>query len=125
MRCCDGRHTHISLKGNAPCGKSWTAIASPYWPAFSKEWVFQCAALFLAEFEARRPPLHFAGFPYVKGDVTVESLLRGMGFEVAGKLTLRQLQLELQLVCNLLVDQCHSYCPMDLGPMTTWWSLRV
>ena len=79
-RKCDGRHTHISLQGNASCGKSWTAIASPYWPAFAKEWVVQCAALFLAKFEARRPPLHFAGFPNVKGDVTVESLLTEIGF---------------------------------------------
>ena len=29
-RFCNGLHEHISLQGNAPCGRSWTAIASPY-----------------------------------------------------------------------------------------------
>ena len=84
-RCCNGRHSHIVLQGNAPCGKAWTAIASPYWPQFVKEWVAVCAYLFLSEFEARRPPLHFAGFPYVRADTTVESLLSDMGFIAAGK----------------------------------------
>ena len=83
-RKCDRSHTHISLQGNAPCGKSWTAIASPYWPAFAREWVIHCASLFLAEFTARMPPLHFAGFPYVSGDVSVESLLIDMGFKPSG-----------------------------------------
>ena len=85
VRRCDGRHSHISLQGNAPCGKSWTAIASPYWPAFATDWVSACAELFLAAFAARRPPLHFAGFPYVGAEVTVESLLLDMGFEAPGK----------------------------------------
>ena len=34
-RRCVGRHSHISLQGKAECGRSWTAIASPYWPAFA------------------------------------------------------------------------------------------
>ena len=85
VRRCNGRHSHISLQGNAPCGKSWTAIASPYWPAFATEWVSACAELFLAAFAARRPPLHFAGFPYVGPEVTVESLLLDMGFEPPSK----------------------------------------
>ena len=85
VRRCDGRHSHISLQGMAPCGKSWTAIASPYWPEFAREWVRQCAHLFLDSNDERLPPLHFAGFPYVDPDVTVESLLRDMGFEVPKK----------------------------------------
>ena len=38
-RRCNGCHEHISLQGNAPCGRSWTAVASPYWPEFAKAWV--------------------------------------------------------------------------------------
>ena len=32
---CDNSHAHITLEGYAPCGRNWTAIASPYWPAFA------------------------------------------------------------------------------------------
>ena len=31
-------HTHIKLEGKAPDGRSWTAVAGPYWPAFAREW---------------------------------------------------------------------------------------
>ena len=27
---------HISLVGKAPCGRFWTAVASPFWPAFAR-----------------------------------------------------------------------------------------
>ena len=31
-------HTHIKLEGQAPDGRSWTAVAGPYWPAFARDW---------------------------------------------------------------------------------------
>ena len=34
LRCCGG-HAHQPLEGCAPCGSNWTALASPYWPAFA------------------------------------------------------------------------------------------
>ena len=79
-RRCDGCHPHISLQGNAPCGKSWTAIASPYWPEFAREWVRLCARLFLWE---RRPgpPLVFVGFASVPADVDVHAVLDEMDFQ--------------------------------------------
>ena len=32
---CKGGHCHIQLAGKAPCGTNWTALASPYRPAFA------------------------------------------------------------------------------------------
>ena len=58
FRRCDGRHTHISLQGNAPCGRSWTAVASPYWPAFASEWVRIC-------YELSRGPLRKGDRPAI------------------------------------------------------------
>ena len=58
-RFCNGLHEHISLQGNAPCGRSWTAIASPYWPEFAIQWVLACRSLFVVATE-KQPPLYFA-----------------------------------------------------------------
>ena len=60
-RQCDGCHSHISLQGNAPCGKPWTAIASLYWPQFTRERVRVGAALFVWS-KRSGPPLVYAGF---------------------------------------------------------------
>ena len=76
---CNGMHSHISLQGNAPCGRSWTAVASPYWPAFAKAWVLACAHLFLNKANSL-PPLYFAGFASVPADLTVEELLSDMSY---------------------------------------------
>ena len=82
FRRCDGCHQHISLQGNAPCGRSWTAVASPYWPAFASEWVRICYELFIGSFSERRPACNFAGMPSVDPSVSVETLLDNMGFQV-------------------------------------------
>ena len=81
FRRCDGRHGHISLQGNAPCGRNWTAIASPYWPEFARAWETLCAVLFVW---ARRPgpPLIFAGFASVPADVDVYAVLDEMDFQM-------------------------------------------
>ena len=63
FRRCDGRHGHISLQGNASCGKSWTAIASPYWPEFARAWVTLCAVLFCLGQETWAPT-HLRGFRF-------------------------------------------------------------
>ena len=33
---CPGCERHIVLQGKAPDGRSWTSVASPYWPSFAK-----------------------------------------------------------------------------------------
>ena len=41
---CPGCASHIPLQGKSPDGRSWTAVASPYWPAFAlrmlRSWVW-------------------------------------------------------------------------------------
>ena len=74
---CNGQHEHIPLQGNDPCGRSWTAVASPYWPEFAKQLVRACFTLFLLAGE-RLPPLHFAGFASVRPELTVDELLDDM-----------------------------------------------
>ena len=78
-RRCNGQHKHITLQGTAPCGKSWTAVASPYWPEFVRVWVRCCASLFCA-IAQKLPPLIFAGFASVGPDASVEEVLNGMSF---------------------------------------------
>ena len=45
----------------------------------------RCSHLLLDCNDEGLPPLHVAGFPFVEPDVTVESLLHDMGFEVPKK----------------------------------------
>ena len=80
-RKCDGRHSHLCLPGNAPCGRSWTAIASPYWPAFALSWVRCCWELYRDAVNESRPPLHFAGMPSVDPNKPVEEIFLDVGFE--------------------------------------------
>ena len=80
-RRCDGSHDHISLQGNAPCGRSWTAVASPYWPEFARAWVAVCACLFVW-MKRPGPPLVFAGFASVPADVDVHAVLEEMDFQL-------------------------------------------
>ena len=82
VRKCDGSHSHLCLQGNAPCGRSWTAVASPYWPAFATSWVWYCCELILDVASGRRPPFHFAGMTSVDPSKPVEQILVDMGFEV-------------------------------------------
>ena len=77
---CDKCHEHISLQGNAPCGRSWTAIASPYWPEFAEAWVAACARLFLDTLAYVISPLHFAGFAAMPEDRPVDAMLSEMDF---------------------------------------------
>ena len=42
-RTCCCTKPHITLRGQGPVGKVWTAIASPYWPAFAAAWARVCA----------------------------------------------------------------------------------
>ena len=73
-------HKHISLQGNAPWGRSWTAVASPYWPEFAREWVRACAPLYCEVFD-KLPPLHFAGFASVSPELTIEQVLDEMDYQ--------------------------------------------
>ena len=76
-RKCDGRHNHISLQGNAPCGKRWAAVASPYWPEFARVWVAICLVFFVWA-KCPGPPLVFSGFSSVPARVDVHAVLEEM-----------------------------------------------
>ena len=58
LRGFNGMHNHISREGNASCGKSRAAVASPYRLAFVIAWVVACASSYVVV--AAMPPLYFA-----------------------------------------------------------------
>ena len=66
---------------NAPCGRCWTAVASPYWPDLAREWVHECGPLFIDK-DQRKPPLISAGFASVPSDVPVGTMLLEMDFQL-------------------------------------------
>ena len=80
QRTCSGGHDHIRLHGNAPCGKSWTAVASPYWPDVEHKWVDACKFLYFSAEDGRHPPLHFDRFAAVPLEVPGGTLLEEMHF---------------------------------------------
>ena len=117
QRTCNGKHSHISLQGTAPCGKSWTAIASPYWPEFAKQWVRACKSLYVED-DMRLPPLHSAGFASVSPDTTVEDLLNDMGYvQPSGKET-STTALRVSAGIQPTGDPCPNCCQMVLGQRT-------
>lgn len=81
FRKCDGFHVHISLQGNAPCGRSWTAVASPYWQDFARTWVWETRELLVEDNEEKRQPLPFVGLPSVEPEMSVDKLLSDTVFE--------------------------------------------
>ena len=79
-RKCNGQHHHISLQGNSPDGRSWTAVASPYWPQLSEAWVEVSACLYVESDVDFLAPLHFAGFAGMPAELPVDVILEDMDF---------------------------------------------
>ena len=73
-KCCCTR-PHTILRGQGPGGKAWTAIASPYWPAFAAEWARVCASARACLAEFLPVASHLFGFGVSPADVSVDQLL--------------------------------------------------
>ena len=79
-RTCACVRSHLVLQGNSPDGRSWTAVASPYWPALSASWasafvsVKPCGDLLPA-------PSHLSGFVVAPSSVRVDQILGSMCFQ--------------------------------------------
>ena len=76
-------HEHIPLVGYAPCGRNWTAIAGPYWPAFARAWS-QVWRPVLSDCLMRAVP-HLAGVQCFDTSVSLEQRLREQGFVPSGR----------------------------------------
>ena len=79
---CPGCKSHISLQGKASDGRSWTSIASPYWPAFTR----RMAKLWAWTKDAVRTTstAHLAGWAPASAD-NVANAIEASGFKPSGK----------------------------------------
>ena len=78
---CRCKVPHLVLQGNAPGGKSWTAIASPYWPGYQSAWVAAFACARPGPTDLIPAPSHLAGFVVTPGSWSMETVLDSMGFQ--------------------------------------------
>ena len=76
---CPGGHKHIVLSGKAPDGRSWTAVASPYWPAFASVIAQVFTPLLALTNSCARAAAHTAGFLLDQKD-PLEKLMQDAGF---------------------------------------------
>ena len=75
FRLCTCMKPHTILRGPGPGGKAWTAIASPYWPAFAAEWAVVCNFCKPCHEEFIPAASHLSGFGVAPDDVPVDQLL--------------------------------------------------
>ena len=81
--CPDFEHEHISLQGFAPCGRNWTAVAGPYWPAFARRWAETWnGALSMSNVKAST---HLSGMQMYNNETSLVERLQQQGFEPSGK----------------------------------------
>ena len=79
---CPGCTSHIPLRGKCPDGRSWTAVASPYWPLFARRMAQNWAwAQTLPKSERSA---HLAGWDPAAGS-NIEEALHATGFQPSGK----------------------------------------
>ena len=78
-RTCCCISAHLSLQGNAPDGRSWTAVASPYWPSFAKTWAKCCISIKPCG-ELMPIPSHLAGFASAPANLRLDQVLDSMKF---------------------------------------------
>ena len=84
-RKCPGCPNHIQLQGMAPCGRNWTAVASPYWPAFASTWASVCAP-YWQDYEIGAPSVsHLSGFGVAPDSLTVKQILDMKQYNPSGK----------------------------------------
>ena len=78
-RKCSCTAPHLPLQGNAPDGRSWTAVASPYWPAFAEAWAKALVGVKpMGDFIPA--PSHLAGFAMAPSSLSMEQVLNEMSF---------------------------------------------
>ena len=85
LRCCGG-HDHQPLEGCAPCGRNWTAIASPYWPTFAQK--MACAWQHLLtddHLEVTSASSYRSALLTERADLTVTAAMANAQFQPSGK----------------------------------------
>ena len=82
-RCPSVPHEHIPLVGFAPCGRNWTAVAGPYWPAFARAWA-QVWSPVLSECQVKDAS-HIAGLQCFDAESSLEVRLQKQGFVPSGR----------------------------------------
>ena len=79
---CPGCKSHITLRGKAPDGRSWTSVASPYWPAFARRlaetWVWA------KDSSRTTATAHLAGWAPASAE-NVTGVIETSGFTPSGK----------------------------------------
>ena len=80
VRYCSCKKPHTILRGQGPGGKAWTAIASPYWPAFATEWALVCAFCKPCADELVAVASHLLGFGTAEDDVPIDEILKRANF---------------------------------------------
>ena len=80
VRYCTCTKPHQILRGTGPDGRAWTAIASPYWPAFADEWALTCGFCEPCEDELIPVTSHLHGFGVAPDDVPIAELLEEANF---------------------------------------------
>ena len=81
VRYCACTKPHQILRGSGPDGRAWTAIASPYWPAFAEEWALTCGFCEPCADEPRPVASHLHGVGVAPDDVPIADLLKGANFK--------------------------------------------
>ena len=78
--CPDFNHEHISLQGFSPCGRNWTAVAGPYWPAFARKWAETWnGALSMSNVKAAT---HLSGMQVYNNETPLVERLQQQGLEL-------------------------------------------
>ena len=78
---CPGCRWHQPLQGKAPNGRSWTSIASPYWPAFARKMVLTWS--WAKDLPRDRSASHLAGWA-TSTRSTVRDTLEEADFQPSG-----------------------------------------
>ena len=76
---------HIPLQGNAPRGRNWTAVASPYWPAFASTWASACAPYWQDAGTFTPCVSHLSGFGVATDSLSVQHILDMTQYRPSGK----------------------------------------
>ena len=80
VRYCTCKKPHQILRGTGPDGRAWTAIASPYWPAFAEEWALTCGFCQPCADELVPVASHLHGFGIAQDETPINDLLSGANF---------------------------------------------
>ena len=111
---CPGCKSHISLQGKSPDGRSWTAVASPYWPAFArlmaKSWAWARGQ------SKSSSSSHLAGLR-VSEDADMTNVLNTSGFNPSGKRARETVAANVGAGSQPVRRALPQLIPDELGPM--------